>query len=159
MTEMAEFSGWQKRMEEANLLLNQGEVEEALRLFSELMEEKPEEPLVFYNMALAFLEKENLELAQKLFLHAVQLGMEHPNPWIGLGFCALKNMDFPGAIEHFTQALDLDAENPEALIGAAFSWIRSGQPEQARFYLEKLKSKNIWNQELALMYKTLPKLT
>lgn len=149
---MAEYS---ELLSKANLFLKSGNIDDSIEIFTMLMERYPDKPLIFYNMGLAFIEKENFELAEKVFNHCLNLGYKDKRVYLGLGFSCLKREEFDMAISNFDKSLEEDEDFPEAIIGKIYSLVKSGKTGNTKELLNKLKSIGVWNQELELISKTL----
>jgi tetratricopeptide (TPR) repeat protein len=142
------------RLKKANAILRRGRVKDALSLYADIIEDDPENSLVYYNMGVAFIEKDDYDLAKQVFLHCIKLGLENGRVYIGLGICHMKMQDYDGAFEFFDKITHTDESYKEALIGKVYALVNKKEPEKATPYLEELKAKNVWNQELALVEKT-----
>jgi hypothetical protein len=64
-------------------------------------------------------------------------------------------------MQQYDQAFDFfekisynDPSYNESLIGRVYALVNKGEAEKATPYLEELKTNNVWNQELALVEKT-----
>lgn len=139
------------RLKQANEILKRGKVKDALSLYADIIEEEPENPLVYYNMGVAFVEREDYDLARQVFSHCLKLGLKNSQIYIGLGICSLHFSENDRALEYFEQIDSTQATYKEALIGKVYAFLNKNEPEKAINVLEELKSLNIWNQELSLM--------
>lgn len=144
-----------EEIKKGNEFIENGEIEEAIAFYTQLMSEFPEEPLIFYNSALAFIEKENFDIAVKLFLHCLNLGFENHRVFLGLGYCGLKAGKFEEARGYFFKIDESEESFLESKIGILYSFILEGKISEARPSLEILKKRNFWNQELQLIEKTI----
>ncbi len=139
------------RLKQANEILKRGKVKDALSLYADIIEEDPENPLVYYNMGVAFVEREDYDLARQVFTHCLKLGLENSRIYIGLGICSLHFSENEKALEYFEQVQSTEPSYKEALIGKVYAHLNQADPQKAMSVLDELKGLNIWNQELSLM--------
>jgi tetratricopeptide (TPR) repeat protein len=139
------------RLKQANEILKRGKVKDALSLYADIIEEDPENPLVYYNMGVAFVEREDYDLARQVFSHCLKLGLENSQVYIGLGICSLHFSENEKALEYFEQVQPTEPSYKEALIGKVYAYLNNDDPQKAMGVLDELKGLNIWNQELSLM--------
>ncbi|HNW47218.1 MAG TPA: tetratricopeptide repeat protein [Thermotogota bacterium] len=144
---------FEERLQAANASYRDGDIKAALKAYARLMETYPEEPLCYYNMALAFIEKEDYTMAKKLFEQALKLGFISSKIYIGLGFCALKLSQFEEAATFFAGVPEEAEEYIEGLIGRVYASVLSHQTGNIPPLLAELKGRNVWNQELELLSK------
>ena len=144
-----------QKIEKGNELIKEGQIEEAIVFFAELMEEFPEEPLVFYNSAIAFIEKENFEISEKLLTHCLNLGYNNHRVFLGLGYCHLKKNELEISRTFFSKIKEGEESFLESLIGIVYSFILEGKISDTKPFLEILKKSSFWNQELRLVERTL----
>ncbi|HOO32723.1 MAG TPA: tetratricopeptide repeat protein [Thermotogota bacterium] len=142
------------RLKKANAILKRGRVKDALSLYADIIEDDPENPLVYYNMGVAFIEKDDFDLARQVFQHCLKLGLESDRVYIGLGICYLKMKEYDQAFNYFEKVTYRDESYNESLIGKVYTLVSKGEAERATPYLAELKSNSVWNQELALVEKT-----
>ena len=139
------------RLKQANDILKRGRVKDALSLYADIIEEDPENPLVYYNMGVAFVEREDFDLARQVFSHCLKLGLDNSRIYIGLGICSLVFSENDKALDYFERVDATQDTYKEALIGKAYAFLNKSEPQQAMDVLQELKRLNIWNQELSLM--------
>lgn len=139
------------RLKQANDILKRGKVKDALSLYADIIEEDPENPLVYYNMGVAFVEREDYDLAKQVFSHCLKLGLEESRVYIGLGICSLHFSENDKALEFFTRVTATEPIYKEALIGKVYAYLNTGEAQKAIEVLKELKNRDIWNQELSLM--------
>ncbi|MFP4460942.1 MAG: tetratricopeptide repeat protein [Thermotogota bacterium] len=139
------------RLKQANEILKRGKVKDALSLYADIIEEDPENPLVYYNMGVAFVEREDYDLARQVFTHCLKLGLQDSRIYIGLGICSLHFSENDKALEFFGQIDSTETSYKEALIGKVYAYLNNSEPQKAMDILNELKQLNIWNQELSLI--------
>ncbi|MBP6960123.1 MAG: tetratricopeptide repeat protein [Thermotogae bacterium] len=148
-----ETDSFEEKLQSANALYRDGDNKAALKAYAFLMEAYPEEPLCYYNMALAFIEKEDFTMAKKLFEQTLKLGFLSAKAYIGLGFCALKLSQFEEASSFFSEVPEEAEEYIESLIGRVYASVLSKKARNISSLLAELKERNVWNQELELLSK------
>ncbi len=146
-----------KELNEANRIFQEGEIDRSIQMYSDLLESDPEEPLVYYNMALALMEKENYPLALKLFSHLSKMNFEEPRVWIGIGYCQIKEGLYEEAFTSFSQVREDQEGFVESTIGKVFALVLESKIADVAPLLDQLKQRGVWNQELALIQKILRK--
>jgi len=148
-----ETDSFNERLQSANATYRDGNLRVALKEYALLVETYPEEPLCYYNMALAFIEKEDFAMAKKLFEQTLKLGFHSSKTYIGLGFCALKLAQYEEAAAFFSEVPEEAEEYIESLIGRIYTSVLSRNTENVSPLLTKLKERNVWNQEFELLSK------
>ncbi len=144
-------------LNEANRIFQDGEIDRSIQLYSDLLESYPEEPLVYYNMAIALMEKENFPLAIKLFNHLQKLGFEEPRVWIGIGYCQIKEGRYDEAFASFSNVGENQEGFVESTIGKVFALVLESKLAEVDPLLDQLQQRGVWNQELALIQKIMKK--
>src|SRR6056297_2959411 len=139
------------RLKQANDILKRGKVKDALSMYADMIEEEPDNPLVYYNMGVAFVEREDYDLARQVFSHCLKLGLTDSKIFIGLGICSLHFSDNEKALEFFEEVTSTDSAYKEALIGKVYAYLNKGEGQKAMDILNELKEIKIWNQELSLI--------
>jgi len=149
------------RLQKANNVLRRGNIKDAIELYTDIIRSEPENPLVYYNLGLAFIEKEEYELAEKVFNQSLKLGLEEPRIYIGLGYCSLKGQDNKSALSFFDKVGERQPSYKEALLGKILAYVNTRGPDEhednlkkALTLLAKIKQLGVWNQELSLIEKT-----
>ncbi|GEM_PF-374120 len=149
------------RLQKANNVLRRGNIKDAIELYTDIIRTEPENPLVYYNLGLAFIENEEYELAEKVFNQSLKLGLEEPRIYIGLGYCSLKEQNTQRALNFFNKVGERQPSYKEALLGKILAYVNSRPPEgpdenlkKALDLLAKIKQLGVWNQELSLIEKT-----
>ena len=124
-----------------------------MSMYADMIEEEPDNPLVYYNMGVAFVEREDYDLAKQVFNHCLRLGLKESRIYLGLGICSLNFSENDEAIDFFEQVSSTESFYKEALIGKVYAYMNKGEIQKAMFILEELKKRDIWNQELSLVEK------
>ncbi len=140
-------------LKKANTLLKRGNVKDALSLYADMIAQEPDNPLVYYNMGVAFIEKEDYDLAKQVFSHCLNLGFKQNRVYIGLGICSLGLSSDDEAIEYFDRILPSQENYKEALIGKVYAYINKNDSKNAICILKELKEIQVWSQELSLLEK------
>lgn len=91
---------------EASSLLNEGKFEEAIEKFTEIIQEKPENPVFYYYRGAAYEKTGQLEKALQDYQKSVELKTDFTLPLSSLGKIYAKQKDFEKAIEFYRKAID-----------------------------------------------------
>lgn len=146
------------KLKKANDLLAEGEIDKSIIMYTDLMDEFPSKPLIYYNMALALMEKDNYPLSLKLFQHLPTIGFDDSRVWIGIGYCHLKEGRHEEALANFSKVAEDQTGYIESLIGKVYTLVLASRHPEVYPLLLLLKEKGVWNQELELIFKMIRKL-
>ena len=100
----------------AKELIENDELDKGLVLLIEITNERLNDPLALFLMALAFIKANKLGLAYAIMLRVVELAPQRWEAWNNLGKCLQHKADIPEAEKYFLKSLEI---NPE--IGATWS--------------------------------------
>lgn len=145
------------KLKKANEMLGDGEIDKSIIMYTDLMDEYPGKPLIYYNMALALMEKGNYPLSLKLFQHLPTIGFDDSRVWIGIGYCHLKEGRHEEALVNFSKVEEDQTGYIESLIGKVYTLILDSRHQEVYPLLMLLKEKGVWNQELELILKMIRK--
>ena len=99
---------------QAITLMQERKYEEAAKIFNEIIEENPDEPIGYINFGNLLLELNETERAERFFLKAIQLDENAATAYFGLGNLYFEiNDDFQKAQEYFQKALELGLEEAD----------------------------------------------
>ncbi|MCF3941851.1 tetratricopeptide repeat protein [Oceanobacillus alkalisoli] len=96
---------------EAIQMMQEGKYEEAAKLFNELIEENPSDPLGYINFGNLLVELQEAERAERFFLKAINLDDTAATAYYGLGNLYFEQEQFKKANGYFEQALDKGLED------------------------------------------------
>ncbi len=120
---------------EANRILKEGRLDEAIPAFSRVIEERPYFADAYVNRGLAYYEKGNLDRAEQDFMKAIQLNTHHQSAHNNLGLIYLQKGRYRLAISHLEKALEAPAENlinrVTVLENLAFIYEQQGMADRA----------------------------
>jgi len=110
--------------------LNENHHDEALRIFSELLNVAPHLPEVYAGISSVFIATGNHQEAQKVLDLAFQRNLTDISLWRNLGKVKMLAKDFHGAQEAFGQALNSMPEDVELLVAYGESLVAQGKCER-----------------------------
>ena len=119
---------------QAILLMKERKYEEAAKLFNEIIEENPRDPIGYINFGNLLLDIDEKESAERFFLKAIDLDANAATAYYGLGNLHFEQENYQKAQEYFQKALE------------------SGLDEADVFYLLGLSLQNQEQFKLALPY-------
>lgn len=122
---------YRKKEQEGNTALTQGKFAEAISQYEKLLEFMPSEPVIWANIAKAYVGAQQSQKAREAAQRAAALDPKQHgtlekqlNGLISLeeGRMALENRDFPKAVTALSQALSIDPTNPDAYYALALAY-------------------------------------
>jgi tetratricopeptide (TPR) repeat protein len=120
--------------------LDQGRVDDAIRVVEELGAAVPGEPVGYHRLGLALAERGDGAKAEKLLLRAVERDPGDLEAWGTLARLYEASDRVPKAMEAWEKALERDPESREVLLNAGRVALRLGRVPDARAYFEQLLS-------------------
>jgi tetratricopeptide (TPR) repeat protein len=147
---MAAFSSdkdAQKVFDQGNVLLNQGNYDEALTAFEQFLAKYPEIYQVHLNIGTCYLKKGDLDKAEEEFKLVLDKVMAAQGDYkkdaassvralSGLGEIAVRKGDFETAKKNFSQALDVSPQDQVAAYNVGEIFFSNQQIDDAIKYLE-----------------------
>ncbi len=115
----------------ANMLLQEGQVEDAIRYYVMSIKQFPNFLRAQKNLGLAYLQNQNYEEAIKLIVKSIELGEGAGDTYGLLGYCYLNLGQYGPALEAYRQATLLNPENKEWHVGKAETLMRTEQYKEA----------------------------
>ena len=109
-------------LSEALALERQGDYDAALTSYRLALRDRPNDPKILQNMAIAFSKTNRQEDAIRAYRRALELAPELSGAHYGLAFLLLKREDREGAAEHLQAFLAKPPGSPEAE-----RWVRHAQ--------------------------------
>ena len=91
-------------------LMKENQFEEAAALFSEVIEEEPNNPLGFINFGNLLLHVKDYNRAQRFFERAIEIDSNAATAYYGLGNLYFEESIYPRAQENFQKAIELGLE-------------------------------------------------
>lgn len=128
---------YQSLMKRADKFYMEEEIEDALDLYLQAYDLKPNSIDLLNKLGQSFCVVENYEEAIKYFKEAIALRSNSVESYFNLGVTYDLNEQFQEAIEVYTKASELDPKDADILfnIGADYDFL--GQPEKALNYYQK----------------------
>lgn len=122
------------------LWLDQGRVDDAVRVVEELGAAVPGEPVGYHRLGLALAERGDGGKAEKLLQRAVERDPGDVEAWGTLARLYEASERVPKAMEAWEKALERDPESREVLLNAGRVALRLGRVADARAYFDQLLS-------------------
>lgn len=131
-----------EKLEEANLLLQYREFEEACALYEDLIKLNPNiaELRNNYGLALFYLDKFNEAIDE--FKKAIELNKEFALPYSNIGLVYLNQGEYEKAVDSFLTALKLDPTNAETHYNLAVTYYRMNKKDEALKHYEEFIKNN-----------------
>jgi len=133
------------QLDAGNAALADGDVDEAITAYEEVLAVAPDLPEVHHNLGLAYKRKEDWDRAGEEFRRATELDPDFAEPHGALAVMLANAGHRDEAIVELEQAVELDPENVEYLYNLAILYRDSGKPreaEEAFVVLEELDPDN-----------------
>jgi tetratricopeptide (TPR) repeat protein len=126
---------------EGQALIKAGKVDEASRIFQEVMKQYPDDHRAVYFMANIYLKKGNKEKARELYEKAIEMRPVLVEAYENLGsilFGEARYAEAATLMEKTFEAVPMDApSDPELRYNIAICWFKAGDREQAEKHLRK----------------------
>jgi tetratricopeptide (TPR) repeat protein len=119
--------------------LDQGKVDDAVRVVENLGAAVPGEPIGYRRLGLALAERNDAR-AEKLLLRAVERDPGDVESWVALSKLHEVANRVPKALEALERALEQDPDNQDVLLAAGRLALRLEKPAEARAWFEQLLS-------------------
>jgi len=137
-----------ERLALAHQYAEDGELDKASELCSQLANENPHDPKMLAVAAYIYMKAERFGFAYAL-LEKASRGMPRSELLNNLGMCALGCMRLDDAEKHLTDALKLDPKNAAAMNNLALVYVNKCEPERAIKWASK--SRQLQGDDPALM--------
>lgn len=137
LTEREDEWAMRSKLAIAQMMLEQGRNQEALRAFNLILEEAPEEVKALEGRGLARLALGDAEAASS---QLIKVNIAAPGRWRtlnGLGVASDMNGDFAAAARWYGEALQAGGERPMVINNAGYSLIMAGEYREAEQLLER----------------------
>jgi|CXWL01.1.fsa_nt_gi tetratricopeptide (TPR) repeat protein len=122
------------------LHLDQGQVDDAVKVIEELGAALPGEPVGFKRLGMALAERGDTAKAEKLLLRAVDRDPGDFDSWVTLGQLYESTARLAKGEEAYSHALEREPENREVLLAAGRLALRQEAPVRAKAYFDQLLS-------------------
>jgi predicted TPR repeat methyltransferase len=128
----------QSTYESAVALHQQGEINRAINLYSQVLQHFPNIAEIHYNLGLAFYELEQFPKAIEAYKKASELSPQDSDILYNLGLAYKMNKQYDNAEEAYLRALEFAEDDQEILYNLGCCYQDAGAIEQACFILEQL---------------------
>ena len=119
------------------LLLEAGQVDEAMARFQKALEIDPRDEDACYNLGLALLRKGQVDEAMAQFRKAIEIQPGYAKAHYNLGTVLYQNGQVDPAIAHLRKALETRPDYPEAHNNLGAILLEQGQVDEAIFHFQK----------------------
>lgn len=120
-----------KHVDAGNNALNENRHDEALRIFTEILNVAPQLPEAYAGISSVFIATGNYLEAQKVIDLAFQRNLSDSSLWRNLGKLKMLEKDFTGAQDAFGQALASMSDDVELLVSYGESLVAQGKMREA----------------------------
>ena len=118
-------------MQAVKAKLEEGDVEEAIRLLEILRRHQPDDDVVLYNLGLALSDSGQFDKAEQFLRHAVEVDSENINAQVALGVALFRQERYVDAIAVLREAVALEPTNPWAQRNLGGCFLKLGQIAEA----------------------------
>ncbi len=125
------------KFKEALNLIKLGNLNEAKKVFEEMLLDDPRNPDILYNLGMCFTDLGEPEKAITVLRKSIEYNANHSNALVALGYAYSKLGDHDRAQKYFLDALKLDPNNSYALRNLGGLFGNNGDIEKSLCYLEK----------------------
>ncbi len=122
----------------AQLDLDQGRLDDAVKVVEDLGRAVPGEPIGFRRLGQALLERGDLARAERLLTRAVERDPGDKDSWVALARLAEATSRYREALDAWGRALERDPDDAEVLLPAGRLALKAGDEATARAYFDQL---------------------
>ncbi|MEX2264894.1 MAG: tetratricopeptide repeat protein [Bryobacteraceae bacterium] len=126
----------------ASLMLEKGDVQQALPELSRVVSEAPDNVLARYNLGRAHMMRQDFELARKQFSECIRIRPNYVPARLGLAQLQMSRGEFEPAIQTAEEALKFDRNNGTAQLILAAASMRMGRFAESQKLLESMLKSN-----------------
>ncbi len=130
-------SNLESGFKEADRFLQLRNYSSAVKLLLKIKKQYPNEPLVNFNLGIAYYKAGEILKSIYSFEEAVRKGADNSEVYNQLGLACDKNNDIPGARAYYKKALEQNPFYSMAWNNMGVSYFLEGDFFSARFYFEK----------------------
>jgi len=117
---------------EAQRLIDEGNLQEATALLSRALDENPDDLTALFQFGEVLLKSDKIGIATNIYRQLSKLAPDRSEVWNNLGRCYQKRETSQEARKCFEKALRLDNRSAAALINLAVLDVNEGKPERAK---------------------------
>jgi tetratricopeptide (TPR) repeat protein len=118
-------------------LFQRGYLQEAAAAFKQVIIEKPDDPIAYYNLGTLYLRKDSLSEARRYLEQAVKLRSNYAEAWNNLGMVSAQQGQEEDAIRNFERSLQIRPTYVTALLNLGNLLRRKGAFTEAQKLLEQ----------------------
>ena len=124
-------ASWMAHNNLGNVLLQEGRTDEAIALFQQALQIKPDYADAYYNLGNALLHETKVDDAIALYRRALQLNPDYAKAHINLGNALILEGKMDEAMDHYQQALQITPNDAEAHIDLGNALLQKGKADEA----------------------------
>ena len=98
---------------EAIKRMQEQDYEQAAKIFTEIIDEQPDDPLGYINFGNLLLHMDDLERAERFFVKAIELDKQIATAYYGLGNLYYEQENYQQAAENFERSIELGLEESD----------------------------------------------
>jgi len=112
-------------------LINEGLIDEAIKILSKLELEQPNDYNVNYLLAITYRKEGVFLLAEAYFLKAIEINKNHLDAYLGLGITYQIQSRYEEAINFIKKSIDIDKHNADSYNSLGYTYKLLGDTEKA----------------------------
>ena len=125
------------KFEEAVNFASSGRLEEAKKVFEEMLLEDPKNADVLYNLGMCFTDLGQPDRAIRILKKSLEYNPRYSNSYVALGYAYTRTEDSESAKRYFLQALEFDHDNSYAMRNLGGLFGKTGDTDKSLYYLDK----------------------
>lgn len=111
--------------------LRQDRFDEAIAEFQEVVSVNPRSITTYFDLASAYLEKQDLDSARQALAAVLKLDPQNPRAYTMMGLIENRSGNLDEAFKLVQRALEFDPQFPEAYVNLSLLWERKGELDKA----------------------------
>ncbi|QQZ10766.1 tetratricopeptide repeat protein [Heyndrickxia vini] len=132
--------------------LQEGKFEEAIKFFSEAIEENPSDPVAYINFGNVLIAVNEMERAVKFFEKAIDLDDQASAAYYCLGNLYYEQEQYEQAVTYFEKAKNTGLNNNDIYFMIGMCFVQLGNPKLAMPYLQRSVELNAEDVEARFQY-------
>jgi tetratricopeptide (TPR) repeat protein len=126
-----------EKLQDALRAHQEGQLDEALQLYEEVLAEQPENEYAWYNLGLIHQTRGQDDVAETEYRHAIQIDPAFVEALFNLGTLLGARGDAAGAIAQYEEVIRIQPEHAAAHLNLGFALLETGDEEAGLAQLER----------------------